>query len=162
MNSSEQSRIRSYSQEDVQQILNLALAQHPTSGTELSYAQLLEIADELGIPAEALKGAENKWLTYQGASEKRQEFDLYRRSKLDDKLGKYVITNTCLVALNFLTGFGVPWSLYVLIFWGMGVGLDAWKFFYQRQGQAYDKSFQSWERKQKIHKSITSVIDKLV
>ena len=162
MNSSEQSLTRAYSQEAVQQILNIALAQHPSTGTELSYAQLLEIADELRIAPETLKLAESKWLTQQSAGEKFQEFELYRRSKFQDKLGKYAITNTCFVALNFLTGFGVPWSLYVLIFWGMSFGLDAWKIFYQRQGQAYDRAFQNWERKQKIQKSITGLIDKLV
>ena len=163
MNSSEErSLTRSYSQEDVQQILNIALAQYPNAGTELSYAQLLEIADELRIAPDTLKLAENKWLTQQSASEKFQEFDTYRKSKFQDKLGKYTITNACLVALNFLTGFGVPWSLYVLIFWGMGFGLDAWKLFYQRQGQAYDRAFQSWERKRKIQKSITGLIDKIV
>jgi 2TM domain len=162
MNSSEQSLTRSYSQEDVQQILNIALAQHPSAGTELSYAQLLEIADELRIAPDKLKLAETTWLTQQGDSAKLQKFDAYRRSKLHDKFGKYAITNTCLVALNFLTGFGIPWSLYVLIFWGMGVGLDAWKIFYQRRGEAYDRAFQNWERKQKIQKSITGLIDKLV
>jgi hypothetical protein len=162
MNSSDRSLTRSYSQEDVQQILNIALAQHPSTGTELSYAQLLEIADELRIAPDTLKQAENKWLTQQGASAKIQEFETHRRSKLQDKFGKYAITNACLVALNLLTGFGVPWSLYVLIFWGMGVGLDAWKFFYQRQGDAYNRAFQNWERKRKIQKSITGLIDKLV
>jgi 2TM domain len=128
----------------------------------LSYSQLLEIADELRISPATLQLAETKWLTQQNASEKFLEFDAHRRSKLQDKFGKYAITNTCLVALNFLTGFGIPWSLYVLIFWGMGVGLDAWKLFYQRQGQAYDRAFQNWERKRKIQKSITGLIDKLV
>ncbi|WP_310483817.1 2TM domain-containing protein [Chamaesiphon sp. VAR_48_metabat_403] len=162
MNSSEQSLTRSYSQEDVQQILNIALAQHPSADTELSYAQLLEIADELRIAPGTLKLAETTWLTQQGDSAKLQKFDAYRRSKFQDKFGKYAITNTCFVALNFLTGFGIPWSLYVLIFWGMGVGLDAWKLFYQRQGEAYDRAFQNWQRKQKIQKSITGLIDKLV
>jgi hypothetical protein len=162
MNSPEQSLTRSYSQEDVQQILNIALAQHPSTDAELSYAQLLEIADELRIDPATLKLAENKWLVQQSANEKFQEFDLYRRSQLQDKFGKYAITNTCLVALNFLTGFSMPWSLYVAIFWGMGVGLDAWKIFYQRQGEAYNRAFQNWQRKQKIQKSITGLIDKLV
>jgi hypothetical protein len=162
MNSSETALTRSYSQEDVQQILNIALAQHPSAGTELSYAQLLEIADELRIAPDTLKLAETQWLTNQSASEKFKEFDAYRRSKFQDKFGKYAITNSCLVALNFLTGFGVPWSLYVLIFWGMSFGLDAWKLFYQRQGQAYERAFKNWERKQKIQKSITGLIDKLV
>jgi hypothetical protein len=162
MNASEQSLARSYRQEDVQQILNIALAQHPDSGTELSYNQLLEIADELRISPETLKLAESTWLVKQSESNKLQEFDDYRRSKFQAKLGKYAITNTCLVALNFLTGFGVPWSLYILFLWGMGFGFDVWKFFYQRQGQSYDRAFQNWERKQKIHKSITGLIDKLV
>jgi hypothetical protein len=162
MNSSEQSLSRAYSQEDVQQILNIALAQHPNSGTELSYAQLLEIADELRISPDTLKQAETKWLTHQSATEKRLEFDTYRRSKLQNKWGRYAIVNACLLGLNALTGFGIPWSLYVLIFWGMKRGLDTWQFFYQREGQAYDRSFQNWDRKQKIHKSITGVIDKFV
>jgi transcriptional regulator with XRE-family HTH domain len=162
MNSSEQALTRAYSQEDVQQILNIALAQYPSADAELSYAQLLEIADELRISPTTLQLAENKWLSQQGETNKRLEFDLYRKSRFQDKLGKYVITNAFLIALNFLTGFGVPWSLYILIFWGMGFGLDAWKVFYQRQGQAYDRAFQNWERKQKIQKSITGLIDKLV
>ena len=162
MNPSEQSLTRAYSQEDVQQILNIALAQYPSTGTELSYAQLLEIADELRISPDTLKLAENKWRGEQGETNKRLAFDLYRKSKFQDKLGKYTITNVCLVALNFLTGFGSPWSLYVVIFWGMGFGLDSWKVFYQRQGEAYEKAFQNWERKQKIQKSITGLIDKLV
>jgi hypothetical protein len=102
MNSSEaQSLTRSYSQEDVQQILNIALAQHPNTDTALSYAQLLEIADELRIEPETLQLAENKWLVQQTSSAKFQEFDTYRKSRFQDKLGKYTITNTCLVALFF-------------------------------------------------------------
>jgi 2TM domain len=163
MNSSEQSLTRAYSQEDVQQILNIALAQHPSSGTELSYAQLLEIADEMRIDPATLKSAETTWLTQRGTNDRLQEFESHRRAKFQDKLGTYVIINSCLVALNFLTGgFAVPWSLYILIFWGMGFGLDTWKFFYQRQGQSYNRAFKNWERKQKIHKSITGLIDKLV
>jgi 2TM domain len=163
MNSSEQSLTRSYSQEDVQQILNIALAHYPASDTALSYAQLLEIADELRITPDTLKLAENKWLTQQSSHEKFQEFEVSRRSKFQEKLGKYLITNTCLIALNFLTGgFGTPWSLWVLTCWSMSFGLDAWKLFYQRQGQAYDQAFQKWERKQKIHKSISGLIDKIV
>jgi 2TM domain len=162
MNSSEQSLTRSYSQEDVQQILNIALAQHPSSDTELSYTQLLEIADELRISPDTLKLAETSWISQRGTTEKRQEFEAYRKSKFQDKLGKYTITNTCLVALNFLIWSSTPWSLYVLIFWGMGFGLDAWKFIFHRQGQTYDRAFQSWQRNQKIQKSITGLIDKIV
>jgi hypothetical protein len=161
---SNSSIVRSYTQEDVQQILNIALAQHPTAaGTDLlSSAQLAEIAEEMRISPETLKLAESKWLAQRGDIAKLQEFNEYRRTKLQDKFGRFAITNTCLIAVNFLTGFGAPWSLYILIFWGMGVGLDAWKLYYQREGEAYTRAFQNWERKRKIHKSITGLIDKIV
>jgi hypothetical protein len=38
---------RSYSQEDVREILNIALANHSTINAKLSHAQLLEIAPTL-------------------------------------------------------------------------------------------------------------------
>jgi len=104
----EQSLTRLYSQEEVQQILNIALAQHPTPETELSYSQVLEIAEELQILPETLKLAENKWFSQQEATEKRQEFDAYRLSRLQDRTGRYAIITACLVALNFLSGFSIP------------------------------------------------------
>ncbi|MEH2181428.1 2TM domain-containing protein [Nostoc sp.] len=138
---------RLYSQEEVQQILNIAVAQHYTSETELSYAQLLEIVQELQILPETLELAENKWLNQQEATENRRKFDASQRSRLRARTSRYIIINACLVAINFLTGFSVPWSLYVLILWGMVRGLDTWRFFYQPQGQANRRVFQSWKHK---------------
>jgi 2TM domain len=163
MNSSEQPLTRSYSHEDVQQILNIALAQYPQQDKELSYAQLLEIADEMRISPDTLKLAETSWLTQQSSTNKFKEFEVHRKSRFQDKLSKYVITNTGLITLNFLLGgFAVAWSLWVLVFWSMGFALYTWRFFYQRQGQAYDRAFQKWERKRKIQKSISGLIDKIV
>jgi transcriptional regulator with XRE-family HTH domain len=153
---------RNYSQEDVQQILNLALAERPNDGTMLSYVQLLEIAEELQIPASTLQLAEGQWLTQRGSIEKHQEFQAERRIKFYQKLGRYVVTNTFLLGLNLLTGFSVPWSLYVLLGWGLGMGLSAWNFYFHSRGEAYDRDFQKWQRKQKIQKSITGLIDKFV
>ena len=47
MNCLKQSLTQSYSQKDVREITNIALANHSTLDTELSYSQLLEIAQEL-------------------------------------------------------------------------------------------------------------------
>jgi 2TM domain len=164
MNSSEQSLTRSYSQEDVQQILNIALAQYPQQDTELSYTQLLEIADEMRISPDTLKLAETSWLTQQRSTNKFKEFELHRKLKFQGKLGTYLIVNGVLVSFNLLLagGFGIPWSLWILSIWSIGFGLNTWKFFFQRQGQAYERAFKNWERKRKIHKSITGLIDKLV
>ena len=145
-----ESSTRSYSQEDIREILNIALANYSTLDTKLSYSQLLEIAQELSISPDTIELAKNQWISQQQAIKKHQEFDLYRRSKLQDRLGKYAIVNACLIPLNFLTGFGVPWSLYVLTSWGIVRGVAAWRVFYQHQGYAYDRAFQKWEYQQKM------------
>lgn len=141
---------QSYSQEDVQQIVNMALAQKSYVESELSDAQLLEISQELNISPESIEVAKVQWIDRQKIIEKHQQFDAYRRSKLQDRFGRYAIVNACLIPLNFLTGFVFPWSLYVLISWGIVRGVDGWRVLFQRQGYAYDRAFQKWENYQKM------------
>lgn len=150
MDFSQQPLTHAYSQEDVREILNIAMADRSTLDTELSHPQLLEIAQELSISPDSIELAKNKWLSQQQVIKKHQEFNLYRRSKLQDRFGKYAIVNACLIPLNFFTGFGVPWSLYVLTSWGIVRGVAAWRVFFQRQGYAYDCAFQKWEYRQKM------------
>jgi 2TM domain len=125
MDFSKQPSSHAYSQEDVREILNIALAERSTLDPELSHPQLLEIAQELSISPESIELAKSQWLDRQQVIKKHQEFDTYRRSKLQDRLGKYAIVNACLIPLNFFTGFGVPWSLYVLTSWGVVRGVAA-------------------------------------
>jgi 2TM domain len=146
----QQSLIPSYRQEDVREILDIAMADRSTLDPELSHPQLLEIAQELSISPETIELAKDRWLIQQQAIKKHQDFDLYRRSKLQDRFGKYAIVNACLIPINFFTGFGVPWSLYVLSSWGIVRGVAAWRVFFQRQGYAYDRAFQKWEYRQKM------------
>jgi hypothetical protein len=149
MDFSKQSSTHAYSQEDIREILNIAMANHSTLDTDLPHSQLLEIAQELSISPETIELAKSQWLGQQQVIKKHQDFDIYRRSKLQDRLGKYALVNACLIPLNFFTGFGVPWSLYVLTSWGIVRGVAAWRVFYQRQGYAYDRAFQKWEYRQK-------------
>jgi putative ubiquitin-RnfH superfamily antitoxin RatB of RatAB toxin-antitoxin module len=69
----------SYSQEDIQEILNIALAECSTLDTNLPHSQLLEIAQELSISPDTIDLAKNQWLSQQQVIKKHQEFDLYRR-----------------------------------------------------------------------------------
>jgi hypothetical protein len=158
MDFSKQPSTHTYSQEDVREILDIAMADRSNLDPELSHPQLLEIAQELSISPDSIELAKNQWLDRQQVIKKHQDFDLYRRSKLQDRLGKYAIVNACLIPLNFFTGFGVPWSLYVLTSWGIVRGVAAWRVFFQRQGYAYvreaslkeNRAFQKWEYQQKM------------
>jgi hypothetical protein len=150
MDFSKQSSTDAYSQEDVREILDIAMSDRSTLDPDLSHPQLLEIAQELGISPESIELAKSQWLSQQQVIKKHQDFDLYRRSKLQDRLGKYAIVNACLIPINFFTGFGIPWSLYVLTSWGIVRGVAAWRVFFQHQGYAYDRAFQKWEYRQKM------------
>jgi hypothetical protein len=158
MDFSKQSSTDAYSQEDVREILDIAMSDRSTLDPDLSHPQLLEIAQELGISPESIELAKSQWLSQQQVIKKHQDFDLYRRSKLQDRLGKYAIVNACLIPINFFTGFGIPWSLYVLTSWGIVRGVAAWRVFFQHQGYAYvrgaslkeNRAFQKWEYRQKM------------
>lgn len=139
---------RSYNQEDIQQILNLAIARQPDD-EEFTREQLVEIAAELGISTDNLLQAEQEWLLQRQERQKQQEFNLYRRSQLKKRFGKYVIVNIFLVCLNLLTAGQLSWSLYILLFWGLGLGLNAWNT-YQLEGEEYERAFQKWYRKHQL------------
>lgn len=157
MNNSQTQISRSYQQEDIQQILNLAIARQANDG-EFTRDQLVEIASELGISTATLQEAEQEWLVQQKEGLKRQEFNRYRRARLQKSVGKYMIVNSFFVGLNFLTAGEVSWSLYILLFWGLGLGLNTWNTF-QLQGEEYEKAFRRWYRKHQIAESITSRIN---
>lgn len=139
---------RSYQQEDIQQILNLAIARQANS-EEYSREQLVEIAAELGISTDILLAAEQEWLVRQQERQKHYEFDCYRREQLKRRFGRYLIINSFLVGLNLLNNGHPSWSLYVLLFWGLFLGLSAWNT-YQLQGEEYERAFQKWYRRYQI------------
>jgi len=148
---------RSYQQEDIQQILNLAIARQDNV-EEFSHEQLVEIANELGISTATLIEAERDWLLQKGEQQKRNDFNLYRQSKLKRRFGKYLIINSFLVGLNFLSNGQISWSLYILLFWSLSLGLNTWNT-YQLQGEEYEQAFKKWHRKYQLTQSISTRIN---
>jgi hypothetical protein len=151
---------RIYSQEEVQQILNLAIAQHAYEG-EFSRAQLLEIAEDLAIPAAIVHQAEKAWMESNDENLKREAFNQHRRAELKRKVGRFTIINGSFILLNVLMGFGFPWSLYILLFWGLFLGLKTWNVFHL-DGEAYEKAFQRWYRTHKVRSVVNRWLDRLL
>lgn len=152
--------IRSYSQEDIQQILHLAVSRQTYEG-EFSREQLLEIAAELEISPESLDVAEKEWLAQQGELQRRQEFNIYRRTRLKKRFGKYAIVNSFLMLLNLVSVGYLSWSLYILLFWGLSLGLNTWNTL-QSDGEDYERAFQQWCRRHQFKASMNSLFDKLL
>jgi 2TM domain len=159
MSISENKTTSSYRQEEIQQILNIAIARQ-ASGDDFSRSQLVEIAAELGISLEKLNSAEQEWLRLQETQQKHHEFNIYRRRKLQQSFAKYVIVNGFLVAINLLSGGTLSWSLYILLFWGLGLGLRTWNT-YQLEGDEYEQAFQKWYRKQQLTQLTQSIFTRV-
>ena len=151
--------LRSYSQEDVQQILQLAIArQVDDNDQEFSYQQILEIATELQISPDILQQAERDWLGKQNEVEQRQAFNLYRQSKFKKRLGNYAIINVFFLAMDLISG-GLSWSLYILLACGLAIALDIWNTF-QTKGEDYEIAFQRWNRNHQIKQTINTVLNR--
>ncbi len=154
--------IQSYTQDDVQQILQIALTRRSESeGGELTKAQVLEIAHDLGISSEELATAEQEWLTRRSEFQEKQVFNQVRRERLKQSLIKYGIVNSFLVVLNLVTAHTLSWCLPILLLWGLWLALDAWKTF-QVEGEDYDKAFQRWRLKKQVGQSIGSLAHKIL
>lgn len=148
-----------YSQEDIQAILNLAIANHPTD-EPLSRQQLWEIAAELDISNSMIQAAEKNWLDQKAIDHQRSAFNLVRRQKFQRKLTKYAIVNTFFVAFNFVLVGTLSWSLYILLFWGLGVALSGWKA-YQSSGEEYERAFQRWSFQNDVKQTVATVWTKV-
>lgn len=149
---------QTYAQDDAQQILQIALAHH-SEGGELTKAQVLEIAQEMGISPEELTAAEQEWLAKRGEFQEKQTFNQLRQNQLKQSLIKYAIVNSFLMLLNLVTAHTLSWSLPILLLWGLWLALDAWKTF-QLEGEEYEKAFQRWRLKKQLGQSLGSLVDK--
>ncbi len=151
-----EAKAHSYSQEDIQQILSIAIARQ-ADDSEFSYEQLLEIASELEITPESLQRSEIEWRSQNTIVCQKQKFDLYRRNKLQKKFGNYAIANSFLVPINLLNSGELSWSLYVLLFWGLKVGLDTWNTYYSNN-EEYERAFQKWYRQNQLKQSVNTFV----
>lgn len=146
---------RSYQQEELQEILNLAIARQGND-TKFTRAQLVEIADELGISALDLQIAEKEWLSKSGEQKERQAFDLYRRQNLQKKITGYALTNGFLITINLATMGTISWAWYIVGFWGLTLGIKAWSISHANP-ENYNEAFYSWQRKQQIRQTVNSL-----
>jgi hypothetical protein len=149
-----------YSQEDIQQILNIAIAQKQDDGEALTRKQLWEIASELDIDRATIIAAEQDWLANKDIDRQKQEFNLYRRHKFQNKLVKFALFNVFLGSFNVLLSGTLSWSLYILLFWGFSLSLNAWKTF-QEKGTAYDQAFQRWQFQDRVKRTVVTVWDRV-
>jgi hypothetical protein len=148
-----------YSQEEVQQILQIAISRQIESG-EVSRQHLLEIAAELDIHPQTLEAAEKDWFKHQNLAQKREEFRIFRQEQLKNKVARYLIINGFVISLNLLSSGTISWAIYFLLLLGLPLCLDAWKTF-QSQGASYEQAFQRWQMQNEMKASLSNLWSKI-
>ncbi len=158
-NSSELSYPSSYTQEEIQKIIEIALTRQIDQG-DLTREQLWEIGRELGIDLQSLQQAEAEWLNQKAIFSQRQEFTNYRRRCLKEKGIRFAIVNTFVIILDLVATHHLSWSLYLLLIWGLGLSLETWKTF-QTNTEEYEQAFQRWRVQQELKNSFQTMWDNL-
>ena len=161
-----------YRQDEVQEILQLAIA-HQAKADDLSRDQLFEIADELGLDPGDIREAEQEWMSLQQIDQEKQAFMEWRRLQFRQHRGKFLIVNAFLVVFDLLT-FGdaasgivifgshaLSFSLYIILIWGLFLTLDGWQS-RQTEGKAFERKFKRWQRRQWLSQSFRGFIGRLM
>lgn len=151
----------SYSQDDIQQILQLAIARQTDEQDILTRSQLFEIGEELGLEPHEIQLAEADWQVQKGELLGRQAFDRDRHQRFQQRVLKFVIVNGFLVALDVLMGGGLTWSRYVVALCGLMLALRARKT-YWLGGEAYQQQFEGWQRKRRLKQSVNNVVNRFL
>ncbi|CAN1211009.1 2TM domain-containing protein [Tumidithrix helvetica PCC 7403] len=150
----------SYTEEQVQQILQRALARKSKHGDLLSRQQVSEIASELGVSEADFLAAEQEWMAQKSKSQERADFDIYKRKEFRDGLLKYFIVNAFLIGINLFTSGHVSWAAYPFLIWGLGIALKAYATF-QADSEAYETEFNKWQLKQKRDRITAQITNKV-
>lgn len=146
---------QTYTQEELTEILHLAIARQEQS-EEFTHLQLLEIADELGISLQTLQEVQQDWQQQKHLQRNREAFDAYLRDKFRQKTISSLLITVFFIALDLLTGGGLSWSRYIILLAGLAISLNAWKTF-QPKGAAYEKSYQRWQNQRQIKQTMSQI-----
>jgi hypothetical protein len=143
-------KLQFYSEEDVKEILERALA---LQGREFSREHLEEMAQELGISAEQLEVAEQRWLEERATRAERVAFIAERRRDAARSLAVYAAV-AVFIYLAFLSRlFILPVLAMVAVipmfFVGLVLIVEVSQAFFQTEGDGFDQEYEKWLSKRR-------------
>lgn len=160
MTNSDTQITRTYLQEDIQEILYIAICRKQDN-EEMTRQDLLEIARELGISSQDLELAEQQWRLQKQEADEKLVFNVYRRNRLKQNLIQFGIVNAFLILINLVIWHSIGFAAFVFLFWGLFLTLRTWKT-YQTEGEDYETAFKAWRLKKTVGKSINAFADKVL
>ena len=134
-----------YTEEEAQRILEVA-NRSPIASGGMSRDQILQVAAEMGISADAVTAAEKEIREHGREKQDWQEYrDHVSRSYLQG-VGSWVGTSIMLAGINLFTGAGRLWSIWPIGIYGLVILKDSIERWMQRPWNDRSK-FEEWKRK---------------
>ncbi len=134
-------------EEDVDEVLKLALRRQGRADEDLR-SRLVAAAEELGISPEELVLAEEE---YALSKEERKEFHEFKQRQVREfreHFFAYIIINTLLVAINWITSGTVNWAIWPILGWGIGLAFHAWGSL-NSGSESFQEEFSNFRRKRR-------------
>lgn len=134
------------SDEDVEQILRLAVQMPGGMGSEDLRSRLNAVAEEMGISPEQLQQAEEQYRAEKDRKEAMEEYVKEQRANFFSNLIPYILVSLGCVFWDFRSDSSISWSIWVIIGWGIGVVGHAISAF-SPNSSTYTKDFERWKRR---------------
>lgn len=119
---------RRYSPEEVTAIVSSALKRQHERG-DVSHAELLETAAELGIPRQDIEEAARHLATERDMCRARERWKAKQRRSFQAHAISFLIVNIFLYQVDVWTSGGT-WFHWFLLGWGMGLPFHAYAVFF--------------------------------
>ncbi len=133
------------SDEDVDEVLKIALRNQGRCDPELR-ERLLATAAELGISERELAEAEEEHARRKSERTEFIEFKQRQVREFREHFFVYIVINTLLVGINFVTVGTVSWAIWPILGWGIGLAFHAWGSL-NTGSESFQEEFASWRRK---------------
>ncbi len=129
----DQAALRLTSDEDVDEILRLAVRRSGASSDADLRERLKQAAVELNITDEELRQAEIEFLNKKEADEAVSAAKQKLSKEFTGHLVTFVAVNVFLISINVLADGAISWSIYPLLGWGIGLVIKFFNTFVRPQ-----------------------------
>jgi hypothetical protein len=134
------------SDDDIEAILKIAVSQAGALEGRTLRERLMAGAEELGLTPEQVAVAEAQWARQEREKRELAEFRLHQRKGFWSHFASYVVVNSFLVAVNFMTDHRVDWAWWPILGWGIGIAFSAIATFFPKS-ESFQEELEKWREK---------------
>lgn len=150
-----------YSKQEVDRILRRAMEATSSKGDALSEAEIIRIAEELGIDQNQVRIAMREDASVTQFENAKIMWKRKKKREFYQHLSSYVIVNGFLVGLNVVMSGGISWAIFPILGWGIGLTFDFIESIFPSE-EKVEKGARKLMASNKWKKLFDNIVDKKV